>query len=1384
VNLLVHPLIASRRRLGVAMAVRGGKRSVGRALPPPFVRRSGPVHVAMRALAAASAATAALVMWGGAPASAETTHQFLFSIDGSQTPAGSFGPIGQGGVVVDNSSSVSSGDVYIADSSHKVVDKMSPSGSYLCQITGAGSASTSSSECDTAGGSVPGASFGPEGGQDAIDASGDLYHVDTVGGVVDEFDPSGKYLSQITLPADAAPVAVAVAPSGDVLIADAGNSVVYQFDPPTSTLTTFATGIPAGSFANVAGVAVDDAPSSPAFGDVYVGAFVPGSGWAADVFSSSGTYLSQVTGTPSGSFTDDIRDVATDPGDGDLYVVACVTSCPNSVSQFDPTGAFLTQLQLPSGTDAAGVAVSAANGGVYVSALTPEGVVDAYGPTEVLPDVTTGSPTKMTPTSATLAGKVNPDGTTITDCDFEYVDDADYNPAAPNPYAAGETAPCASIPSGSGVVGVSAEVAGLTPGATYHVQLVAANTSGSSQGGDVTFITPPPPSIDAARATDLTSTTAQLSVQIDPNGKETSYHFEYGPTTSYGTSVPVPDADIGSGTSDVSVSQQITGLVENTEYHWRVVAANANGTTTSTDHTFIYDTTAQASPDGRAYEMVTPDDKDGASIGVAFLETPPSVAADGSRLILLSIQCFAGAGSCTANRGANGEPFEFTRTSSGWVTTPLAPPASEFPNDSTLEAFDADTGGAWFGIPTPGPEDDWYLRGEDGSFANIGPVSPPADGSAGPDYQALPAAATPDFSEVVWNPNVGYWPFDHTQLGSSVYVYSGTGNTKPVLVGVNGPGPGATDLISECGTLLGQGTHDYVGALSQDGSKVFFTAVAAEGSCQAGPAESQLYARVDPTLPDANTVLISGRSPSDCGAGSGCATSQASGASFEGASADGSKVFFTSTEQLTDDASEDANDQASPSGCASVTEGSGCNLYMYDFDQPSGHNLVDVSAGDTSGLGPRVQGVTAVSADGSHVYFVARGVLTNAANGQGRLPKAGQYNLYMYVRDSANPAGRLAYIATLTDGDALDDGIGDGNDTLANVTPDGRFLVFLSENDLTGDDTSGAGAAQLFRYDAETGQLLRISVGERGFDDNGNDSTATCPSGSPCPLDAAIVAGESTGILGRRDPTMSDDGSRVFFQSPIGLTPDALNHVVIGTSGAGEPEYAQNVYEWEQAGVGSCPTDRTAGCVYLISDGSDASVSALCASLSPRTASGVCLLGSDSTGDNVFFTSFDQLAPQDTDGGQENIWDARVGGGFPYTPTPGPCSGDTCQGSPAPPPATPVAATVTFTGPGNPRSPTASVTVRVVHRSFNGTRFLFRIKVPAAGRITASGARVRAVSRTVRRAGTYTLTLDLNAIAQRRLKRRRPLTVRVRIRYASATGTSSVATVSIKVGPR
>jgi hypothetical protein len=1216
-------------------------------------------------------AVAAMLALSAAPALGAVSNRFEFSFDGEETP-------GWGGeasaAAVDVSGGVSAGDVYVVSQS-QFVDKFTASGKFLCQITGAaGSASAPASECGASNSSrlgPEGGSFVGQGGVSgvAVDpATGDLYVVDTPRGVIDRFSPEGEYETQIT--GLSAPHGVAVSKTdGEVYIAQngafGGESVVERFDPSTSTLSTFAAGTGSGPFGSLEGLAVDNS-SGPSSGDVYL---VDAGNKVVDKFTSGGVEEPQLTRTPEGSFGTPIQ-VAVDPTSGVVYVSDLEREV---VDGFDASGAWVEQLTTSGGTRA--VAVSAA-GRLYVSFTglvdnEPRGVVDVFGRGVLVPDVRTGAVSDVGAASATVEGSVNPDGVALSDCRVEYGTTTFYDRSASC------EPPAASIAADRSFHTVTASLTELSPGTQYHYRLEAANGDGvRSLGLDATFSTLPAPSIDSATASNLTAETADLNAQINPNGYDTHYRFEWGTTTAYGFHAPATFEDIGAGTGDVGRSVHISELEANTTYHWRVVATNANGTV-GEDHTFVYDTAGAALPDARRYEMVSPPHKNAALLGVALLSLFPEVSPDGSRLMTTAVQCFAGAGSCMGLYGGRlGSAYALSRTSTGWLPTALSPAATEFPVNA-MRAFSAGTGSALYTVPSSSgtvENERFYARNSaNGAFAEIGPVSPVFPAGT-PDA----VYATEDDSHVLWEAPPS-WPLDETVSATSsttsLYEYSGLDNTQPLLVGVTG-GQHSTSLVSVCGTHATPG-EQRPGVLSADGRAVFFTAV----KCKAGsgtnsetrvPAD-EVYARLDGEGPEARTVPLSRPSPSECG--SVCQTSAPSNATFVGAAANGSNAFFTTAQQLTD---------AATSGQT--------NLYLYDFSNPRGHNLIDVSAGDPAG--PGVQGVTALSPDGSHVYFVATGALTPKPNGQGQQALEGAENLYVYERDATQPNGRLTFIATLSSADHNE--FARPSPLLAaNVTPEGRFLVFTSHARLTADDTSLSGAAQVFRYDAQTGALSRISVGNGGFGDSGNRSGPTQCAGlaGACSEDAHIVPSEQRP---RRDPTMSDDGSRVFFQSPVGLTPHAIDDVSVGTDTSSQQVvYAQNVYEWEQEGVGSCPAGRAAGCVFLISDGRDVSrdagqIAEYCGLSGGFSA--VCLLGTDTTGSNAFFTTVDSLVPSDTDT-QLDYYDARVCSAAsaciePTAPALPPCQGEVCHGTPAGTPPPPVAPSMTFNGQGNLTPPT------------------------------------------------------------------------------------------------
>jgi hypothetical protein len=369
------------------------------------------------------------------------------------------------------------------------------------------------------------------------------------------------------------------------------------------------------------------------------------------------------------------------------------------------------------------------------------------------------------------------------------------------------------------------------------------------------------------------------------------------------------------------------------------------------------------------------------------------------------------------------------------------------------------------------------------------------------------------------------------------------------------------------------------------------------------------------------------------------------------------------------------SDSALAPGCDHISEGtSGCNLYESECpagcSQPGARVLTDLSAGDVGHVeDPQVEGVMAVSSDGTHVYFMARSVLTDEANSDGARATEGSDNLYVYSSTTAASTGRLGFIATLSDADNAQWREGPVS---ANVTPDGEDLVFASQRGLTPDAGSGEGASQIYAYDDQEAVLRRISIGDQGFNDDGNNGAG----------DARIVPAHrhyNAAGPAQTDPTMSADGRYVFFESPIALTPMANDDVVIGHTSLGEAVYAQNVYEWRSVGTRSCT--EPSGCVSLISFGEDRTRSSGAGPFGSE--SDVALIGSDASGQNVFFTTSLPLVPSDTDT-QVDYYDARIGGGFPLPAPQHPCSsGAECHGADTTGASGSAGGSLTFSAPGN-----------------------------------------------------------------------------------------------------
>ena len=219
----------------------------------------------------------------------------------------------------------------------------------------------------------------------------------------------------------------------------------------------------------------------------------------------------------------------------------------------------------------------------------------------VAPTVTTNAADGVTATTAILHGVVNPQDVATT-YHFDYGLTTSYGSSAPLPDA--------SVGPGSTPQPVSQDISGLKPLTPYHFRLEAINAGGTTDGSDLTFVTAAvPPVVSTGAATQVTQNAATLNGTVNPEGSPASYHFDYGITTSYGSSAPVPDVSVGSGSSAKSVTHTISGLQPGTTYHYRLVATNSGGHAYGSDVAFA--TSSPPPPHGLSRVVVYNENSDG-----------------------------------------------------------------------------------------------------------------------------------------------------------------------------------------------------------------------------------------------------------------------------------------------------------------------------------------------------------------------------------------------------------------------------------------------------------------------------------------------------------------------------------------------------------------------------------------------------------------------------------------------------------------------------------------------------------------------------------------------------------------------------------------------------
>jgi phosphodiesterase/alkaline phosphatase D-like protein len=179
--------------------------------------------------------------------------------------------------------------------------------------------------------------------------------------------------------------------------------------------------------------------------------------------------------------------------------------------------------------------------------------------------------TEIGQSTATFHARVNPRGTPLTECVFEY------NSAAEPPGS--NSVPCSPTPGAeSNPVTVTAHPIGLMPNTLYYYRVEAANAGGWEVGSLASFRTFVAAGVETRAPSGVEQTTATLNGRVNPRGATiTACRFEYGSGSSFSSSVPCTP-EPGGGTNPVAVSAAVKGLEPGTAYHYRLSVTNAGGT--------------------------------------------------------------------------------------------------------------------------------------------------------------------------------------------------------------------------------------------------------------------------------------------------------------------------------------------------------------------------------------------------------------------------------------------------------------------------------------------------------------------------------------------------------------------------------------------------------------------------------------------------------------------------------------------------------------------------------------------------------------------------------------------------------------------------------------
>ena len=630
-------------------------------------------------------------------------------------------------------------------------------------------------------------------------------------------------------------------------------------------------------------------------------------------------------------------------------------------------------------------------------------------------------------------------------------------------------------------------------------------------------------------------------------------------------------------------------------------------------------------PDCRAYEQVTPVDKEGAQDIFDYRSNESTVfGLDGERFFMTTTSKWGQNVS-----GASQSTYSFVRTPERWAMSSLSPqpqtggvfnrPYGFYTPDlsqvlierSWRTGYDVASPTVEFALGPPGgpyttvasePKEEegvhhghWVAQSRDGSVAVI----------ESPDHELIAGYRTGTTESIV--PTLGFG----SGQGYDLYEYSG-GRLAQVNVYSDGK------TIGKCGAELVQGREGAgirgkgqaveggesgleagsVNAVSASGTRVFFEAF--PNGCPSGEEESH-RAYVGGGEPKIELYMRE----------NGSKTVDIGDYTFEGANLEGTQLFLS---------------KEGPGGL---------EFFSYDTETKAAKRLFSLQ-GDALGL------KHALSEDGNVFYFEAAGVPLSPE------APANESDLYRYDI----PSETISFVAVAP-------GIeGDGNGGFY-ASPDGSSFYF-NVPPVQGVGGSSSGAVEAYRYDSSENVVQCVSC-------------ASPYNPEPKLLSTFMPEyGPSSGRFAPLGSPASANGDYVFFDTPAALVPQDVNGEISPQAYGGSANKAfffspsSDVYEWRRDGVGGC--GRVQGCVALITNGIDGLENVL--------------LGTDPSGTDVFIGTHSQLALTDTDQFGD-VYDVRISGGFaPPPPLPTECEGDACS-TPASAPNDTTPSSFTFSGPGD-----------------------------------------------------------------------------------------------------